>query len=92
METSLHFSGGSHGDQVDIKIRTNGIVEVYGWNDGYPDRMSAGGFTLPMPKQLIQDYNQAAFIDWLEVAFWKGFEVYNPVDERRVKLFLQSHV
>lgn len=92
----LYFSGHSsgHGDQVVIKIHDDQSVEVSCYNDGYPNPGGGGGYSLPMPIDILLDYDQAWFIGWLRQSFWKtdAIEIVSPVDEQTVKAFLAKRL
>ena len=86
----LHFAGYGHSDMIEILVHSDKRVEVNCWNDGYPNPMGAGGYSMDMPENLIQNYNQNEFISWLQANFWRGVSigVYAPVAEDVVKEFL----
>lgn len=88
----LHFAGYSHSDQIDIKVHPDRRVEISCWNDGYPNPMGAGGYSLDLPKELAENYNQEEFIRWLKANFWCGvaIEICKPVAENVVKAFLSD--
>ena len=88
----LHFSGYSHSDHVEIYVHPDQRVVVSCWNDGYPNRMGAGGYSMDMPDRLARNYNQEEFICWLKANFWRGvaIDIYKPVEESVVKAFLEN--
>ena len=69
----MRFSGGEHGDTVDLSIQPDGTVMVNCSNDGEGNRMAAGGYSRPMPEELVHNYDQSRFIVWLQA---KGQEAF----------------
>lgn len=81
-----------HGDQVYLQLNDNMQIEVTGYNDGFPNRMGGGGYSRIMPPELIANYSNTAFINWLQDNFWYGYKINicEPVDEETVKSFLKE--
>ena len=86
----MRFSGGEHGDTVDLSIQPDGTVMVNCSNDGEGNRMAAGGYSRPMPEELVHNYDQSRFIVWLQANFWlnSSIQIYLPADENKVRSFL----
>ncbi len=86
----MRFSGGEHGDTVDLRIQPDGTVMVNCSNDGEGNRMAAGGYSRPMPEELVHNYDQSRFIVWLQANFWlnSSIQIYLPADENKVRSFL----
>ena len=88
----FHYSGYSHSDHVSIYVHPDFRVEVMCTNDGYPNRMASGGYSLPMPKKLVENFDQEEFIQWLKQNFWNGtpIEIWCPKEESEVRAFLSE--
>ena len=89
----LHFSGVGYGDHVTLAIQPDSSVLVVCDNFGNGNRfVASGGYSLPMPQDLADNYDQSRFIEWLRAHFWNGepIEIDLPAEEDVVKRFLSE--
>ena len=88
----MRFSGGGYGDSVALRIQPDNTVMVECVNDGNGNRFASGGYSLPMPQDLADNYDQSRFIEWLQAHFWYGgpIEINHPAEEEVVKRFLSE--
>ena len=87
----LRFSSeGMYGDQIDLRIESDHRVRASCYFAAPPcDRSGGGGSDRMMPEELVRNYDQTRFIKWPEGIFRGGLTI-RPVDEDRVKQFLQE--
>ena len=90
--STMRFSGGGYGDSVALRIQPDNTVMVECVNDGNGNRFASGGYSLPMPQDLADNYDQSRFIEWLQAHFWYGgpIEINRPTEEEVVKRFLSE--
>lgn len=54
--------------------------------------MGAGGYYMPVPRDLIENFNSEKFEEWLKRNFWVDvpIEIVNPAKENEVIEFLSE--